>query len=166
MPRLAVRVKAPPDEAWARETLTVRWGTTIVACLSGLHDAAALDGLVAELDGAPAGLVTYAVQGDACEVVTLDSLVPGHGVGSALLRTLADVATSLGCRRVWLTTTNDNLPALRFYQRRGWDLVRLHHNAVHEWRRTIKPQMPERGLDGIPLAHALELELRLKAIDP
>ena len=143
--------------------LADRWGATLVACLSGLHDAASLDGLVAELDGERAGLATYRIADESCEVVTLDSLTPGQGVGTALLRAVADIARSRGCRRVWLTTTNDNLPALRFDQRRGWDLVRLHHDAVHQWRRTVKPQIPEHGLDGILLAHALELELRLAA---
>jgi GNAT superfamily N-acetyltransferase len=156
-----VRVKLPTDEAWAREKLTERWGAAVVASISGLHDAAQLDGLVAELDAERVGLLTYRIVDDECEAVTVDSFESGHGIGTALLQAVADVARSRGCRRAWLLTTNDNLPALRFYQRRGWDLVRLHHNAVNESRRTVKPQIPERGLDGIPIAHALELEVRL-----
>ena len=146
-------------------TLTERWAGAVVASVSGLHDAATLDGFVAEVDDQIAGLVTYRIESDACEVVTLDSLSSGHGIGTALLQAVADLASAQGCRRVWLITTNDNLPALRFYQRRGWDQVRLHRNAVHEQRRTVKTQIPERGLDGIPLAHALELELPLREDD-
>jgi GNAT superfamily N-acetyltransferase len=157
----AIRARVPSDDAWVQAVLTERWGSPFAACLSGLHDATMLPGVVAELGGQPAGLLTYRIDGDGCEVVTLDSLSPGHGIGTALLQAAADLARSRGCRRLWLTTTNDNLPALRFYQRRGLDLVRLHHGAVHEWRRTVKPQMSERGQDGILLAHALELELRL-----
>lgn len=156
---VSVRARVPADDAWVRERLTTRWGATVVACVSGLHDALTLDSLVAEIDGRPVGLLTYRIESDECEVVTLDSLVSGHGIGTALLQAVADLARAQGCRRVWLTTTNDNLPALRFYQRQGWDLVRLHHGLVDEWRRTVKPGIPARGLDGIPISHALELEL-------
>jgi GNAT superfamily N-acetyltransferase len=161
MPSLTIRPKRPSDDGWVRATLAERWASTMVASLSGLHDAATLDGFVAVCDGRLAGLATYRVVDGECEIVTLDSLEPGQGIGTELLQAVADEARARGCRRVWLLTTNDNLPALRFYQRRGWSLVALHRDAVHTFRRTIKPQIPERGLDDIPLAHALELQLRL-----
>lgn len=158
---VTIRPEGASDDAWARAMLAERWASTMVASLSGLHDAATLDGFVAEADGRPAGLVTYRVADGECEIVTLDSLVPGQGIGTALLQAAAEEARTRGCRRAWLVTTNDNLPALRFYQRRGWSLVAVHRDAVHAWRRTVKPQIPERGLDNIPLAHALELEFLL-----
>lgn len=161
MATLDIRAKLPEDEAWVRAKLTERWGTSVVASVRGLHDAALLDGLVAELDGEQVGLVTYRIEDGACEAVTVDAYESGRGIGTALLRAMADLARSRGCRRVWVLTTNDNLPALRFYQRSGWDLVRLHHGAIDEWRQTVKPSIAERGLDGIPIAHALELELPL-----
>ncbi len=160
MARMHIRAKLPADEVWVRAKLTERWGAALVASLSGLHDAALLDGLVAELDGKPAGLLTYRIESGDCEVVTLDAYEAGRGIGSVLLQAVADLARSRGCRRAWVLTTNDNLPALRFYQRSGWDLVRLHHGAVDEWHRTVKPSIAEHGLDGIPISHALELELR------
>jgi GNAT superfamily N-acetyltransferase len=156
---LTIRAKLPSDETWAREKLTERWGPG-VASTSGFHDAALLDGLVAEIAGERVGLLTYRIADGQCEAVTVDSYSSTGGVGTALLDAIADLARSRECRRVWVLTTNDNLPALRFYQRRGWDLVRLHYDAVNEWRRTVKPQISEYGLDGIPIAHALELELR------
>lgn len=157
---LVIRAKRPSDEAWVRTRLTERWGAAVVASTSGLHDAATLDGLVAEIDGEPVGLLTYRIADGECEAVTVDAYEPGRGIGTALLQAVADLARSRGCRRAWVLTTNDNLPALRFYQRCGWDVVRLHHGAVDAWRRTVKPSIPERGLDGIPITHALELELR------
>jgi GNAT superfamily N-acetyltransferase len=158
---MEIRPKLPADEAWIRPLLTERWGSAMVACVSGLHDAPLLDGLVAEVDGAPVGLLTYRIVGDACEAVTVDALEPGRGIGTALLNAAADVARAQGCHRLWLTTTNDNCPALRFYQRRGMNLVVLHRETVTEWRRTVKPQIPELGLDGISIRHALEFELLL-----
>ena len=73
-----------------------------------------------------------------CEVVTLDALRAGQGVGTALLDAVKGVALAAGCHRLWLTTTNDNTAALRFYQRRGWNLVALHRDVMARWRQ-LKP---------------------------
>lgn len=72
-----------------------------------------------------------------------------------------DAAVAAGCRRLWLTTTNDNLRALAVYQCWGMDIAALHRHAVTEARRRLKLSIPERGASGIPIAHELELELRL-----
>lgn len=96
---------------------------------------------------------------EAAAVLGLDERTVQRWLG--WYRAVADLARSRGCRRASLLTTNDNTPALRFYQRVGWDLVRLRHGAVDEWRRTVKPSIAERGLDGISISHALELEIQL-----
>lgn len=123
-------------------------------------DAATLPGFVAVLDGSPVGLVTYREDGDSWELVTVNGAVGGRGVGTALLGAAADAARAAGKRRLWLITTNDNTAALRFYQRRGFDLVAVHRDAVTRARAELKPAIPVE-LDGIPLRHELELELLL-----
>jgi ribosomal protein S18 acetylase RimI-like enzyme len=120
----------------------------------------ALTGFVAERDREAVGLATYRIDGDECEIVTIDALVEGEGIGTALLDAVADAARAARCRRVWLITTNDNLRALRFYQRRGYVLVALHREAIAESRR-LKPSIPETGEHGIPIRDELELELGL-----
>ena len=72
---------------------------------------------------------------------------------------MRDEARRHGARRLWLVTTNDNTHALRFYQRRGFDLVRLDRGAVDR-ARVLKPSIPLEN-DGIPMRHELELELLL-----
>jgi GNAT superfamily N-acetyltransferase len=146
----------PADYDWATAMLTEEWGAPVVVSRGVLHDPRTLPGFVARRDGEPVGLVTFHVTGDDCEVVSIN----GYGVGAALLDAAVHAARRLGCRRAWLVTTNDNTRALRFYQRRGWDLVALHRDGVTAGRR-LKPGIPELGLDGIPLRHELELELRL-----
>jgi len=148
---------APTDLEWATAMLTQEWGAPVVVSRGVLHDPRRLPGFVARRDGEPVGLVTYHVTGDECEIVSIN----GYGVGAALLAAAVDAVRGLGCRRVWLVTTNDNTRALRFYQRHGWDLVALHRDGVTAGRR-LKPGIPELGLDGIPLRHELELELRLR----
>ncbi len=62
--------------------------------------------------------------------------------------------------RLVVVTTNDNLNALRFYQKRGFILVQLRPNALARSRQ-LKPQIPLVGMDGIPLRDEIELEMDL-----
>ena len=101
------------------------------------------------------------MEGDECELVVLEAFEKGRGIGTALLDATTDVARKAGCRRLWLVTTNDNLDALRFYQRRGLRLVRLWVDAVTEARLKLKPEIPLVGDHGIAIRDELEFELIL-----
>jgi GNAT superfamily N-acetyltransferase len=112
-------------------------------------------------DGRLVGAATYAIDGDACEVLTLHAGTRFTGTGSALLAALKEVARDAGCRRLWVVTTNDNVDALRFYQRRGFRLAQLRPGAVDASREKLKPEIPRLGAHDIPLRDELELELHL-----
>lgn len=116
-----------------------------------------LQGFVSEDWG---GVATYRIQGGECEIISLNSLHEGQGSATALLNAVANEARRQGCRRVLLSTTNDNLHALGFYQKRGFELVRILRGAVNEARR-IKPGIPRIGENGVPLRDEIELELSL-----
>jgi ribosomal protein S18 acetylase RimI-like enzyme len=150
------------DRAWAVEVETESWSEPVAARLGELVDPTRLPAFVALLDGERAGLASYAVRGDECELVTIRSLREGRGVGRALLDAVREAAIEAGCTRLWLITTNDNLRALELFQRWGMDIVAFHRHAVTEARRHLKPSIPEHGAQGIPIAHELELELRLR----
>jgi len=154
-----VRPLAEADREWVTGRLRDLWGEGVVS-RGRMLDATVLPGFVAERDGAPAGLTTYRIDGDECEIVTINAFPKGGGAGTALIDAVSAAARAAGCRRVWLITTNDNLRALRFYQRRGFRLAALHRDALDR-SRELKPSIPEVGLDGIPLRDELELELRL-----
>ena len=106
------------------------------------------------------GLITYRVSGKEMEILSLDSLHERRGTGTALLNAATEKARDSALERIMLITTNDNLPALRFYQKRGFDLVRIRRSALEQARK-IKPEIPLIGMDGIPLKHEIELELIL-----
>lgn len=156
--QIELRALGEDERVWARSALAAEWGAAVVISRGRTHQADALPGLVAWRDGERVGLVTYEVRGDACEVVTLNSWAQRSGVGTALLAAVREKARVAGCRRLWLVTTNDNLAALGFYQRRGFRLVAVHAGAVDE-AREVKPEIPVIGLDGIPLRDELELEM-------
>ena len=108
------------------------------------------------------GLVTFVVGLTGCEIISLDSLKEGGGPGSALVDAAIEEATRRGCKRLFFSTTNDNLRALGFYQRRGFELVAVRRGAVTESRKR-KPGIPLIGDNEIPLRDEIELELRLPA---
>ena len=142
--------------AWVRN-----YGDTMVVSRGQVHDARLLPGFVAEESGALLGAVTYHREGDAFEVVSLDSLAENRGVGTALLDAAVQLARQSGARRAWLITSNDNIRAIRFYQRRGWNMAALHVDAVTAARK-IKPRIPLLGDDDIPVRHEIEFELILR----
>jgi ribosomal protein S18 acetylase RimI-like enzyme len=156
------RIEPLSDEHrhWVRDLLMERWGSTQMVARGELFDVSILPGFAAFDAYRPIGLLTYRIIGGACEVTSLDSLEEGKGVGADLIAAVKEAAEAAGCRRVWLTTTNDNTPALRFYQKRGFHLVAVYPNALEQSRR-LKPQIPLIGLDGIPLRDEIELELPL-----
>jgi GNAT superfamily N-acetyltransferase len=140
-----------------RAAIADAWGSDRMVSRGRLTEPVSVcPGFVAELDGRPAGLALLARREDGLELVGLLALEPGGGVGGALLAEVEREAERRGTR-AWLITTNDNTRALRLYQRRGWELVALHRDAVTEARR-LKPEIPVTGDDGIPIRHELELQ--------
>ncbi|MFN9973536.1 MAG: GNAT family N-acetyltransferase, partial [Phycisphaerae bacterium] len=119
-----VRREARHD-AFVREELAKHWAGTQIWSRNVGYDADRLPALIAERDGVPIGLCTYEILpgGAQCEVVTLSTRDEGRGVGERLLDAAADVARAAGCWRIFLTTTNDNIRAIGFYQRCGWTLA-------------------------------------------
>jgi GNAT superfamily N-acetyltransferase len=156
-PGLRIRPAEPGDRSWIRRFLAdnqslriARRGELVVP----LHHPM----LIAVRDEAPVGLLTYLVDGDACEILTLHATERWGGVGTALVNEVMAVATRHGCRTVWVLTTNDNVDALLFYQRRGFRIHAVRPGAVDEARRSLKPEIPEVGEHGIPIRDEIELE--------
>lgn len=161
MSGLVLRPLNDADRSWLTEFMTERWGVPLAAGGGRLHRLDALPGIVA-MDGERiAGVVTYLVEGERCEIISIDAAPEGEGIGTALLEAACEAARAAGCLHVELITTNDNLRALRFYQRRGFVLSALRPGAVDEARALLKPQIPAVGDHGIPLRDELVLTLSL-----
>ena len=117
--------------------------------------------MIAEDDGQLLGALTYDVVGTDFEVLTLHCSRRWAGVGTSLILEARRVATELGCNRYWLVTTNDNVDALRFYQRRGFRISEIRCGAVDAARRELKPEIPLVGEYGIALRDEIELAQQL-----
>lgn len=149
-----------------RESITAfiqqQWYTTTMIIRGKEIDMTQVEGFYVKEDGGLIGLITYLVYGDTLEITSLNSLQENRGIGSQLLETAVEEAQKRGCRRVVLITTNDNIRAIQFYQKRGFDMANLFRNAL-EVSRKLKPEIPLIGEDGIPLRHEIEFERVLTA---
>ena len=147
------------DAGWIAQFITERWGAEFVVAHYEVFHCRDLPGFIAMKGEKKVGLLTYKITGDVCEVVSLDSLQPNAGIGTGLIDAVKAEAVESGCRRLWLVTTNDNMNALRFYQKRGFVLVKINRNAI-EFARNLK-SVPLIGAEGIPLRDEIELEMIL-----
>jgi ribosomal protein S18 acetylase RimI-like enzyme len=148
------------DRDWVRQKTVESWEAEIVIAHNETFRPAELPGFAAFIGEEVVGLLTYCIKGNAFEVVTLDSWREGIGVGSALIEAAGQVARQTGCGRLFLITTNNNLHALRFYQKRGFVISAIHINAITESRK-LKPEIPMVDEDGVPIRDEIELEILL-----
>ena len=134
------------------------WGTTEMVISSGIYDCSKLDGFAyVEAQQKITGLVTYILREEECEIISLDSTMEGKGIGSSLVQAVEQQAFANNCTKITIITTNDNLHALKFYQKRGYFLVEILQNAVAQ-ARLYKPEIPLVGNDGIPIRDEIRLQ--------
>lgn len=155
---VVARARGPQDDEFVRRTLNASWGSELIVSRGRRHDASHLPGFVAELGGERAGLLTFEDQGDEMEIVSLDSAHPRRGVGAALLDAATRRARERRARRLWLVTSNDNVEALRFYQRRGGRVTAVRPDAIDQARR-LKPEIPQMSARGVPIRDEVEIDL-------
>jgi ribosomal protein S18 acetylase RimI-like enzyme len=157
-----VRPLHEDERAWMRETLRERWPHELLVGRGRVRTPSELSALVATQDGERVGLLTYAIEGGVAEIVSLDALWPGMGIGSSLINGLAELAAAAGARRLIAMVTNDNTRGLRYYQRLGFRLSELRAGAVEQLR-PEKPWIPATGQDDIPIRDEVELVRDLPA---
>jgi N-acetylglutamate synthase-like GNAT family acetyltransferase len=144
-----------------RQFLIDYWGGEEIIAHGTSYRPEQLEGFVVENDNEWVGLATFFIKDNECEITSLDSLREGKGIGTMLIDKAIEEARTRDCKRLFLITTNDNLHALGFYQKRGFQIVTVHRGAVNESRK-MKPSIPLVGMNGIPLRDEIELEMVLK----
>jgi N-acetylglutamate synthase-like GNAT family acetyltransferase len=148
------------DRIWIDGFITNHWGSNIVVVHNKSYIPSQLNGYIACDGEENIGLVTYKIQNAECEIVTLNSLVENKGIGKRLVSLVEKEAKENNCKRVWLITTNDNMRAIGFYQKVGYQLINVFPNAV-ERSRILKPEIPLIANNGIPIRDELEFCLML-----
>lgn len=148
-------------QADARAFVLKYWGTRRMVSRGILYNVLDYAGFIALVDNVIAGILTYRIDEGECEVLLLQSAVEGMGIGAALIDATKQVAQNTNCHRLCLITSNDNVHAIRWYQKRGFTIAAVHINAIEQSRK-LKPEIPLTGFDDIPLRDEIEFEIILK----
>ena len=153
----------PSDLPWAHQFLEERCGIPVIT-RGKTYDPMEYPGFIAKDKHAThQGLVTYRIENGECEILSLDSLRGGYGIG--LVSAVKQTALAAGCWRLWLITTNDNTAAMRFYQKVGFHMVAIYRDAL-ALSRQLKPSIPLTGQDGLPIRDEVEFEIILRELPP
>jgi ribosomal protein S18 acetylase RimI-like enzyme len=161
-PSIAVRSLADDDVPAAEALLDATIVGRLQARLGATHDVLALPGYAAWQGEELVGLATWTGDRPRAELAALVVAADrrGAGIASALLEWVAAAGRKHGTHVLWLVTTNDNLDALRLYQRHSFRITELRAGSV-DAAREQKPEIPRTGAYGIPRRDELVLERRL-----
>jgi len=150
------------DHVWVKERTELLFGGEFVVSRDEVHDPHKLPGFIATEGNERVGLITYHIDGEVCELVSIDSLCQFMGIGTMLLEKVEEVALRAGCSKIWCITTNDNLDAHRFFQKRGFTITGFRVGGMTKIR-LLKPNVPEIGYYGIPIRDEIEFEKPLNS---
>lgn len=149
------------DKQWVKQILIKYWSSVFIVTQGKIHKADEYKALIACYEKLRTGLLVYHINNSEIEIISLSSEIEKLGIASSLLDYLIKLGCQNNCKRIKLITTNDNIKALRFYQKRGFILSNIYINAVNEVSRKLKPEIPLKGMNGIPIRDEIELEYQL-----
>lgn len=158
--KIRTRKTKPDDVDWIKNVFNQRWGGDFIVTRGKIHRLETLDSFIAEVDDKKEGLITFEITGGEMELISLDSFLEKKGIGTILVNQAINLAKKQKLERVWGITTNDNTNALKFWQNRGFCLVKVYPDAL-KISRKLKPGIPLVGENGIPLRDEIEIEMKL-----
>ena len=153
-----IRAIEKQDSEFIESSLKKNWGSVKIVTRGKLYDATKLPGFLADGQEQIHGFITYREDGNEIEIISLNSFNERIGIGTSLIDAVKRVAESKSIKRIWLITTNDNYPAVSFYQRRGFRVKAIHKNAIEQSRK-LKPEIPITGIGGVPTKDEIEMEM-------
>lgn len=136
------------------------WEATDIIIRGKIIDGTKLDGFIALKENKIIGLITYMIENNECEICSLNSFIQNRGIATNLIEKVKDYAKNKKCKRLKLITTNDNIRAIEFYQRRGFVFSKIYINAIENSRK-LKPQIPLFAENGLPIRDEIEFEMKL-----
>ncbi len=155
--KFQIRVIANSDREWVKKFISERWSSEKIVSRGRIYYPHKLPGFLVIKNKKYIGLITFHLEGKNCQIISLDSVLEKRGVGTALVQKVEKAATKSGYKKLWLITTNDNIDALRFWQKRGFLIKNVYPNAI-SLSRKLKPEIPLIGDYGIPIRDEVELK--------
>ena len=160
LPPVLVREASDSERAAALELFRRGFGRSGIVAFGQQMDVDAAPTIVAEMNGELGGALAYRLVDGGLHIFALatDPMWQRSGVGGYLLAEAELMARRLRIPRVIVSMTNDNLPALYFYQRRGYHVSEWIPNGAAEHARSSGL----RGFGGIPIRDEVRLEKTLQ----
>jgi DNA-3-methyladenine glycosylase I len=157
---ISIQALTADDQPIVKTIAETQWGDNLVVVHGTKFYLDQLPGFKAMHGVTWIGLITYDINADICEIVSLDSFIPGMGTGRKLVEQVMDTARQAGCKKIILITTNDNLNAIGFYQKIGFQMVWVEPDAVMR-SREVKPSIPLTAENGLPIRDEITFQMNL-----
>ena len=164
---MPVRPATAEDWQWINANADAVGGPQVVS--NGvLHRLQDYPACVAHTKNELTGFAVYIPDQPSCELLAIAAISPGNGVGTTLMNWVEQAAAKLGCTHIWLATTNDNLDAIKFYQRNSYTLLKLRPGAFKGVLRLkgLDPDSTVIGNFGIPIRDEIQMEKELSHASP
>ena len=156
-----LQLRVVTDKTELCRIMLASWGSHSMMIDLHVYDVAEIDALgLFDGSGKTAALASWTVRGDSAYLCALHSLKPGEGVAIQMLDAVIFAARKAGAKRLKAMLTNDNMPGMTFYQRRGFRLSGLYLEAIDHYR-SVEPNIIKTGYKDIPIHDAIELEIAL-----
>ena len=156
----AFDIRPMTDRATLEEMLRLRWSDGSIFVRGRMLYPRDVEAFGAYMNGRLQGVATWRIEDGTLYMLTANNITDTRGVTTALLETMLAMGREKGFAFMRALITNDNWPAFRFYQKRGFRIVAVHPGVV-DMMRQMKPSIPERGVEGIPMRDEIELEIVL-----
>lgn len=156
-----LQLRVVTDKTELCRIMLASWGSHSMMIDLHVYDVAEIDALgLFDGSGKTAALASWTLRGDSAYLCALHSLKPGEGVAIQMLDAVIFAARKAGARKLKAMLTNDNMPGMTFYQRRGFRLSGLYLEAIDHYR-SVEPDIIKTGYKDIPIHDAIELEIAL-----
>jgi ribosomal protein S18 acetylase RimI-like enzyme len=152
------RMVSEGERSAVRKFVKSFWGEEEQLTFDRRFAVAELPAYVAKVQDKVIGFVSFSTAKDALIAVAL-GVLPRYqccGIGSRLVKKVEDEARRLGKGKVLVSTSNDDLPALGFYQSRGFQIYEANPNVISEKHAKVL-----RGIGGLPVRDEVRLQKTL-----
>jgi ribosomal protein S18 acetylase RimI-like enzyme len=153
------KVTADKERERVKQFVQIFWGEQEQQTFDKRFIVANLPSYVAKIRKKIIGFISFAEENNAVIIVALGVLPEAQsgGVGEKLAEKVEAEAKTMGKSKLLVSTSNDDLPALAFYQSIGFQIYEVKPNIIAEKHgETLK------GIAGLPVRDELRLRKIIK----
>ena len=153
--KYVVKKASSQDRGEIKRLVQLFWGEQEQLTFDTIFNVSELPAHVAKKENKAVGFVSFAELHDDLIVAAL-GIIPeyqGMGIGRRLVANAEKEAKRLKKKRMLVSTSNDDLPALAFYQRLGFQIYEVKPNAIAEKHGKVL-----KGIGNLPIRDELRLQ--------